>query len=87
MLLTLAEAVAQETPDLYANVQTKVPGLEKMEEQFIANAEEWVELMKKKDSQAIMARMDRLRAKLAKVDSDYGKSYETMYKMLESTEK
>jgi prephenate dehydrogenase len=87
MLFTLAEAVAQETPDLYANVQTKVPGLEKMEEQFIANAEEWVDLMKKKDSQAIMARMDRLRAKLAKVDSDYGKSYETMYKMLESTEK
>ena len=50
MLFTLAEAIAQETPDLYANVQTKVPGLEKMEEQFIANAEEWVDLMKKKDS-------------------------------------
>lgn len=87
MLFTLAESVAQETPDLYANVQTKVPGLRKMEEGFLKNAEEWVDLMKKKDSAEIMARMDRLRAKLAKVDSNYGKSYETMYRMLEATEK
>jgi prephenate dehydrogenase len=79
--------VAQETPDLYANVQTKVPGLRKMEESFIQNAQEWVDLMKKKDSAEIMARMDRLRSKLAKVDGDYGKSYETMYRMLEATEK
>lgn len=86
MLFTLAEAVAQETPDLYANVQTKVPGLEKIEELFIANAQEWLDLMKKKDSAGIMARMDRLRERLAKVDGDYGKSYETMYRMLQSTE-
>ncbi len=86
MLLTLAEATAQETPDLYANVQTKVPGLGKMEDLFIANAQEWVDLMKKKDTAEIMARMDRLRAKLAKADRDYGKSYEVMYRMLQSTE-
>jgi len=86
MLVTLAESVAQETPDLYANVQAKVPGLEKIEELFIANAREWLELMKKKDTEGIMARMDRLRERLAKVDGDYGKSYETMYKMLQSTE-
>jgi len=86
MLFTLAESVALETPDLYANVQTKLPDLSKMEELFIANAREWVDLMKKKDTTEIMARMDRLRAKLAKADKNYGKSYETMYKMLESTE-
>ena len=86
MLFTLAESVAQETPDLYANVQTKLPGLGKIEELFIVNAQEWIDLMKKKDTIEIMARMDRLRAKLAKADKDYDKSYETMYKMLESTE-
>jgi prephenate dehydrogenase len=86
MLLTLAEATAQETPDLYANVQTKIEGLGKMEELFIANAQAWLDLIKNKNSAEIMARMDRLRAKLAKVDSDYGKSYETMYRMLQSTE-
>jgi len=86
MLFTLAEVVAMETPDLYANLQTKLSGLDKMEELFIANAQAWVDLMKKKDSQAIMERMALLREKLAKVDSDYCKSYETMYKMLQSTE-
>lgn len=86
ILLTLAESVAQETPDLYANVQTKVPGLGKMEELFIANAQQWVDLMKKKDTIEIVARMERLRTKLAEVDKDYGKSYETMYRMLQSTE-
>jgi prephenate dehydrogenase len=87
MLFTLAEATALETPDLYANVQTKLAGLGKIEELFIANAEQWLDLMKKKDSASIIARMDRLKAKLTKVDSDYAKSYEIMYKMLESTEK
>jgi prephenate dehydrogenase len=86
MLFTLAEAVAQETPDLYANVQTKLAGLDKIEQSFIANAEAWLELMKKKDSSAIMERMERLRKKLGKVDSEYGKSYEVMYRMLQSTE-
>jgi prephenate dehydrogenase len=86
MLFTLAEATAQETPDLYANVQTKLAGLDKIEELFIANAQQWLDLMKKKDSKAIMERMARLRMKLEKTDDDYAKSYETMYKMLQSTE-
>jgi len=86
MLFTLAEATALETPDLYANVQTKLADLGKIEEFFIANAQEWLDLMKKKDSAAIIERMDRLKTKLTKVDSDYGKSYETMYRMLQSTE-
>jgi len=86
MLFTLAEAVALETPDLYANVQTKLDGLKKIEELFIVNAQQWLDLMKKKDSKAIIERMDRLRARLSKIDSNYGKSYEVMYKMLQSTE-
>ena len=86
MLFTLAEATALETPDLYANVQTKLAGLEKIEELFITKAEEWLELMKKKDSATIVERMNKLRAKMAKADSEYGKSYDVMYKMLQSTE-
>jgi prephenate dehydrogenase len=86
MLLTLAEATAQETPDLYANVQTKLSDLGKMEELFIQNAQTWLDLMKNKDTNGIMTRMNHLRAKLAKIDSDYNKSYETMYRMLQSTE-
>jgi len=86
MLFTLAEATAQETPDLYANVQTKLADLGKMEELFIQNAQTMLDLMKNKDTNGIMARMEHLRTKLAKADNNYSKSYETMYKMLQSTE-
>jgi len=86
MLLTLAEATALETPDLYASLQMTLPELGKIEDLFIAKAQEWLDLIKKKDSRAIIDRMDRLKAKLTKTDSDFAKSYEIMYKMLESTE-
>ncbi len=86
MLFTLAEVAALETPDLYANVQTKIPNLTKIEERFIQNAKEWLQLNKSKDQQGIIDRMARLRAKLEKEDSDFAKSYEIMYKMLEATE-
>jgi prephenate dehydrogenase len=87
MLFTLAEVAALETPALYANVQTKIPGLSKIEDRFIANAKEWLQLNKNKDQQGIIDRMARLRNKLDKEDADFAKSYEVMYKMLEATEK
>jgi len=86
MLLTLAEATALETPDLYASLQTTLPELGKIENLFITKAGEWLDLIKKKDSKAIVDRMDRLKAKLKKTDRDFAKSYEIMYRMLESTE-
>jgi prephenate dehydrogenase len=86
MLFTLAEATALETPDLYANLQTKLPAVQKIEEQFLSNAQEWLYLVKKKDSKAIIKRMEKLRAKLNLSDSNFAKSYEVMYKMLEATE-
>ena len=87
MLFTLAEATALETPDLYASLQTSLPEMRKIEDQFIAKAEEWLSLVKRKDSAAMVKKMAQLKAKLVKLDSDFEKSYETMYKMLESIEK
>ena len=86
MLFTLAEATALETPDLYANLQTKLPELQKIEDQFIAKAQEWLDLIKRKDPAAIVKKMEQLKLKLKKTDSDFAKSYEIMYKMLEATE-
>jgi prephenate dehydrogenase len=87
MLFTLAEATALETPDLYANLQTNLPDLGKIEDQFMAKAQEWLKLIKNKDSKAIVERMEQLKKKLKETDSDFAESYEVMYKMLESTEK
>ena len=87
MLFTLAEATALETPDLYASLQTNLPELGKIEDLFMAKAKEWLNLIKNNDAEAIVKRMERLKAKLMDADSDFAKSYEVMYKMLESTEK
>jgi prephenate dehydrogenase len=87
MLFTLAEATALETPDLYAAVQTNLPELEKIEDTFMAKAEELLALIKNKDSKAIVERMEQLKKRLRASDSDFAESYEVMYKMLESTEK
>jgi prephenate dehydrogenase len=87
MLFTLAEATALETPDLYANLQMNLPEMGAIEELYIAKAQEWLDLLRQKNSQAIVDRMEQLKAKLLKVDPDFAKSYEVMYRMLEATEK
>jgi prephenate dehydrogenase len=87
MLFTLAEATALETPDLYANLQMKLPGMGKIEDLYISKAQEWLDLIKQKNPQAIIDRMEQLKAKLLKVDPDFSESYDVMYRMLEATEK
>ncbi len=87
MLFTLAEATALETPDLYATVQTSLPELSKIEDTFMAKAQELLALIKNKDTKAIVERLERLKKKLKETDSDFADSYDVMYKMLEYTEK
>ncbi|MCW3994570.1 MAG: prephenate dehydrogenase/arogenate dehydrogenase family protein [Candidatus Bathyarchaeota archaeon] len=87
MLFTLAEATALETPDLYASLQTNLPELGKVEDLFMAKAQEWLSLIKNKDAEAIVARMEQLKKRLMESDRDFDKSYDVMYKMLESIEK
>jgi prephenate dehydrogenase len=87
MLFTLAEATALETPDLFANLQMNLPELGKIEDLYIAKAQEWLDLIKQRNPEAITDRMEQLKAKLLKADPDFAKSYEVMYRMLEATEK
>ena len=52
MLFTLAEATALETPDLYASLQTNLPELGKIEDQFMAKAQELLNLNQKQRHQS-----------------------------------
>jgi len=85
MLFTLAEATALETPDLYANLQMNLPKMGKIEELFIAKAQEWLDLVKKKDPKAMVNRLAQLKTKMLKADPDFAESYKVMYQMLEAT--
>jgi prephenate dehydrogenase len=86
MLFTLAEATALESPELYASLQLNLPELEKIEGLFIEKAEEWLKLIKQKDTAAITSKMEQLKGKLKKASGDYARSYEIMYRMLEAAE-
>jgi prephenate dehydrogenase len=86
MLFTLAEATAMETPDVFANLQMNLPQMGKIEQAYIAKAQEWLDLVKQKNPEAIADRLEHLKQKLLKVDPNFAQSYEVMYRMLEATE-
>jgi prephenate dehydrogenase len=86
MLFTLAEATVLESPDLYSNLQTMLPRVKNIEEQFLAKAQGWLDLAKKSDSAGMIQRLAQLKQKLKQVDSNFDQSYKVMYDMLEATE-
>ncbi len=85
MLLTFAEATALENSELFSSLQFSLPDMDKIENLFIEKAREWSSLIKRKDSEAVAAKMDDLKSRLMKKTTDYERSYEIMYKMLEAT--
>ena len=86
MLFTLAEATAMENPELFSSLQYSLPGMDTLESLFIEKAKEWLSLIKSKNPEAIAAKMGSLKSKLMQTSRDYERSYEIMYKMLESAE-
>lgn len=86
MLFTLAEVAALETPELFNSLQLNLPKIAELENMFIEKAYEWLELIRKKDSIAITAKMKQLKSKLKRKNANYESSYKAMYKMLESSE-
>ncbi|MGQ9551017.1 MAG: prephenate dehydrogenase/arogenate dehydrogenase family protein [Candidatus Bathycorpusculaceae bacterium] len=86
MLLTLAEAVASEKADFYADLQLNLPSSEQIESLFIAKSEEWLKVIKNKNRLALISKIEDLKAKMIKIDPEYSNSYEAMYRMLEAVE-
>ncbi len=86
MLSTLAEAVALEKAEFYSSLQVNLPRLRKIEALFLDKTKEWLKIVKQGDQQALINKMESLKMRLSKANSEYAKSYEVMYKMLEAVE-
>ncbi|MGB9853286.1 MAG: prephenate dehydrogenase/arogenate dehydrogenase family protein [Candidatus Bathyarchaeales archaeon] len=82
-LLTLIEAIASEDAEFATSLQMNLPENDKVGELFLRKAAEWLELINKRDRKAFLDKVKRLKADLEKIDPNYSKSYENMYKMLE----
>jgi prephenate dehydrogenase len=83
VLLALVESVVSEDPEFYASLQMNLPNVMEIEKLFQSNAKAWVDLVESKDSQKFAERMNALREGLEKVNPDFGKGYESMYKLVE----
>ncbi|UCD08133.1 MAG: prephenate dehydrogenase [Dehalococcoidales bacterium] len=85
VLLTLAESVITEDPELYASIQMNLPGLPEMEELFQKTTETWANMVKSGNRQRFIEKMNLLKEKLPEADPDFGRSYQDMYKILDES--
>jgi len=83
VLLTLVESVISEDPELYACLQMSLPNMMEIEKLFQKRGKIWADLVKNKDRQEFVKRMNALKSRFKKVNPDFGKAYENMYKIVE----
>jgi prephenate dehydrogenase len=83
LLLTLVESVISQDPESYASLQMSLPNMTEIEELFQRSSKTWAELVKNKDRQEFVHRMNALRAGFKRANPDFGKAYQNMYKILE----
>lgn len=84
MLLTLAEAVAFEDPEFYADLQTRLPNVEKLESMLYQKTGEWLNIIRKKDKLEFATRMKSVVTKLKNINPNYTDSYELMHKLFDN---
>lgn len=83
VLLTLAESVLTEDPELYGSIQMNLPRMAEVEERFLKSSHTWADIVKNKDKQAFVQRMNGLKEMMSRNNPDFGKSYQAMYKILD----
>jgi len=83
VLLTLVESVISEDAELYASLQMNLPKMTEIEELFQKMGKTWGDLVKNRDRDKFVDRMNALRSRLKEDSPDFGKAYENMYKLVE----
>jgi len=83
VLLTLVESVISEDAELYASLQMNLPKMTEIEELFQRMGKTWGDLVRNRDRDKFIDRMNALRSRLKEGSPDFGKAYENMYKLVE----
>ena len=83
VLLTLVESVISEDAELYASLQMNLPNMAEIEELFQRMGKTWGDLVRNRDRDKLVDRMNALRSRLKEGSPDFGKAYENMYKLVE----
>ena len=83
VLLTLVEGVISRDPEFYASLQMCLPKMTETVKLFQRSSKIWADLVKNKDRQEFIRRMNILRDRLEKEEPDLEKAYQNMYKLVE----
>ncbi|MBA7623175.1 T-protein [subsurface metagenome] len=83
VLLTLVGSVISEDPEFYASLQMNLPKMTEIEELFQRSSETWANIVRNRDRQEFVNRMNTLKNRLEKGNLDLKKAYENMYKLAE----
>ncbi len=83
VLLTLVGSVVSEDPEFYASLQMSLPNMTEIERLFQRSSKTWADLVKAKNKQEFVKRMNILKNRLEKDHPDLGKAYENMYRIVE----
>lgn len=78
-LLTLIKSVISEDPQLYASLQMNLPKIEEAEALFQRKVEIWADIVRSKDKQTFIQRMNSLKQKFKMIDPAFEKAYEDLY--------
>lgn len=82
LLLMLVRRVISEDPEFYASLQMNMPNLPEIEKLFQEKVKTWADLVKNKDRQKFVERMNSLKNRFKEVP-DSGKSYENIHQLME----
>ncbi len=83
VLLTLIEGVISRDPEFYATLQMSLPNMMEIEALFQRSSKTWADLVKNRDKQEFIRRMNILRDRFEKEAPDFGEAYENIYKLVE----
>ncbi len=83
LLLMLTESVVTKDADLYASLQMTLPNIAEIENLFLSKAASWVDMVKNRDKQKLIAKLHGLENDFKKENPNYDDAYENMYKVIE----
>lgn len=83
VLTTLVESVISEDPELYTAIQMNLPLVTEVESFFQSMAAKWAGYVRDRNRAGFKQEMVALKEKFAASNSDFGKAYENMYRIIE----
>ncbi len=87
VLLALAESVIAEDPEFYASLQMSLPNMTGIQALFQGKTKTWADLVKNRDRQKFIHRMNSLKNRFREQDPHFEKAYADIYKLVEGLQK